>query len=290
MRLRSFTHKACYQIHRSGHQNKWKQVVRILQETFLRERLPKKSNSHSTLLILCRYYLGLNIPAASCPAPPACSMFLPSLLTSGEIRKVQVLLTLEGTQTVIKLIFFTTLLKGLRFGVCPGGLGFSYPNPSTHPRDHTWHCKPEHFCSLRKCLLELPTWPVPFVLPKERTTPLPTLLIHGPSAYRSIVASWPFPATQGSPTALLSTPATQELPFAPPQVDSLHLQQGAMPCSLQDSYIQKKTAHVSLDTSVLLLIESFPNPTESILLSFMSKGTVPILRYPTLLKDIFQRT
>lgn len=41
---------------------------------------------------------------------------------------------------------------------------------------------------------------------------------------------------------------------------------------------------------ILLLIESFPNPTDSILPSFMSKGTVPILRYPSLPKDIFQRT
>lgn len=132
MRLRRSTHKACYQIHRSGHQNKWKQVVRILQETFLRERLPKKSNSHSTLLILCSYYLGLNISAASCPAPPACSIFLPSLLTSGEIRKVKVLLTLEGTQTVIKLIFFYNATEGFEIWGLSRRSGLLLPKP-IHP-------------------------------------------------------------------------------------------------------------------------------------------------------------
>lgn len=44
-----------------------------------------------------------------------------------------------------------------------------YPKP-IHPRDNTWHYKSEHLCSIRKFLLELPKWPVPFVPVKERTT------------------------------------------------------------------------------------------------------------------------
>lgn len=159
-----------------------------------------------------------------------------------------------------------------------------YPKP-IHPRDNTWHYKSEHLCSIRKFLLELPKWPVPFVPVKERTTPLPMLPIRSPSAWRSIVASWVFPATQGSPTAFSSTPARQELPVASPQVDCLHLQRGAMP-RWQDDYIQKKRMHFFVDTSLFLLIETFPNTTDSFLLSFMSKGTsLILLRPPSLPKD-----
>lgn len=53
------------------------------------------------------------------------------------------------------------------------------------------------------------------------------------------MTSQTFPATQGDPTAFPPTPVKQELPIASPQVDSLHLQRGAMPCWLQDSYIKK---------------------------------------------------
>ena len=104
----------------------------------------QKSNSDPTLLILCSYYSGLNISVVS---PMLCfhlqrphSSHLQHFLTiSSRLRwhKCDTSVMLEGAPTVINLIFFARLLKFLRFGVCPGGLGYPtqthLPTPETTP-------------------------------------------------------------------------------------------------------------------------------------------------------------
>lgn len=149
----------------------------------------KKSNSHPTLWILRSYYSGLNISVVSAMLFPAATAPLLPLagfsyhLFSCQVKQGRWKFCKAGRCTnsqKIHLFYKTTEVFEI-LGLSRRS-GIPHPHTSTHPRDNTWHYKSEHFCSIRKFLLELPKWPVPFVLPKGRTTPLPMLFIHGPSA------------------------------------------------------------------------------------------------------------
>lgn len=149
-----------------------------------------KSSSHLTSWILCSCYSGLNIAVVSAmlcfqlwqPHSSHLQHFLPISSHVRWDKKGESSATLEGAPTVIKLTFFYKATEVFEIWGLSRRSGISHPNPSTHPRNNTWRCKSEHSCSIRKLLLELPKWPVPFVLPKERATPPPVLLIRGASA------------------------------------------------------------------------------------------------------------
>lgn len=194
---------------------------------------------------------------------------------------------LEGAPTVRKFIFFTRLLKFSRFGVCPAGLG--YPT-RTHPST------PEITHGTTRANISVPLGSSCWNYQNDRF-PLscPKGGPHLFLCYSSMVpplrgASWPLGLFQQHKVIQRPSPQHQW-----GRSFQLHLLRWTLSTSSEGqcladyrTAISKKTIHFFVDTLFLLFIESFPNTTNSFLLSFMSKGTsLVLLRSPSPPKDIF---